>query len=153
MTKPKSKILVTVILMLVASSVAAQTDRVIDEIIEQEKASFGNAVLLILAASGAISEEASVEDALAFLEQSGWEVRGNTANEPVELGDLCYVIMRSFEINGGLFYSLFPGPRYAPRELQYLGFFFGNFSAYRILSGEEVLRILGSTLAWKEEQS
>ena len=61
MTKPKSKILVTVILMLVASTLAAQTDRVIDEIIEQEKASFGNAVLLVLAASGAISEEASVD--------------------------------------------------------------------------------------------
>ena len=58
--------------------------------------------------------------------------------------------MKAFEIPGGLLYALFPGPRYACNELAYLGFIKGNNSPYRTLSGEEMLRMMGYALGWKE---
>lgn len=46
-------------------------------------------------------------------------------------------------------YRLLPGPRYAVRELKYMGFV-DDTDASKPVSGEEVIRILGYVLEWKE---
>ncbi len=107
---------------------------------------------LVLSAAGIIPEEASIQDAIDNLANTGWRVRIKDEDKIISLGVLSYVIMKSFSIPGGLFYSIFPGPRYASRELKYLGFYTGRYTTGRALSGEEVVRIVGNALAWKEEE-
>jgi hypothetical protein len=60
--------------------------------------------------------------------------------------------MRALDIPGGIMYSMFPGPRYAAREIAYLGFVRGSGAPGRTVSGNEVMYILGRVLEWKEGQ-
>ncbi len=142
-----------VMFCLVSASLGAQQEAVVDEILQQKEASFGSSMYLVLSAAELISGDASVQEALSYLAQAGWGIPAKTADEPVTLGELCHATMQSFGIAGGLFYAIFPGPRYAARELKYLDFYPGSYAWSRLPSGEEVLRILGKALAWKEEQS
>lgn len=50
--------------------------------------------------------------------------------------------MKAFGINGGLMYSIFPGPRYAFRELVYKGIITRNTNPGGRLSGTNALRII-----------
>jgi hypothetical protein len=54
--------------------------------------------------------------------------------------------MKAFDEKGGLMYRLFPGPRYAVRELAYLGLVHGKAHSGRFPSGQEVVQILSSYL-------
>jgi hypothetical protein len=62
------------------------------------------------------------------------------------LGEYAYILMKAFHMQGGIMYSIFPGPRYASRELAFLEMIPGSASSGRTLSGEEVIRILGNVL-------
>ena len=153
MTKTTAAISLIVMFCLVSGSLGAQQEAVVDELLQQKEASFGGSMYLVLSAAELISGNASVQEALAYLAQAGWGIPAKTVDEPVTLGELCHATMQSFGIAGGLFYAIFPGPRYAARELKYLDFFPGSYACSRLPSGEEVLRILGKALAWKEGQS
>ena len=153
MTKHMAAASLIVMFCLVSGVLGAQQEAVVDELLQQKEASFGNAMYLVLAASELVPGDASVQEALDYLAQAGWGIPSKTADEPVTLGELCHATMQSFGIAGGLFYAIFPGPRYAARELKYLDFYLGSYACSRLPSGAEVLRILGKALAWKEEQS
>ena len=131
----------------------AQSDEVIDELLAEKKASFGKSAYIVLTATGMISEDASEDKALSLIREKGWKSLKKDIEEPINLGELSYIIMKAFEMKGGLMYTLFPRPRYASRELSYLGMISGSFEMYRVPSGEEVLRILGRVIDWKETQS
>ena len=148
--KAPPKVPIIIIFVFLSALVYAQSSQVIDEILLEEKATFGKTVYLVLTAAGLIPEEASIQDAVDSLADKEWRVRAQSADAVVGLGALSYLIMKSFDIPGGLFYTIFPGPRYASRELKYLGFFTGRYATGRTVSGEDVLRILGNALAWKE---
>jgi hypothetical protein len=138
--------------LVLAVSVSAQSNQFIDELLLEEQVSFGSAVHLVLNAVELISEEASVEEALQVLVEQEWEIKVKEPLEPILLGEYALLIMTSLDIPGGLMYSLSPGPRYACRELDYLGFIYERPLSYRKLSGDEALQILGGVLEWKQDQ-
>ena len=153
MTKKLAAVSLLVMFCLVSGPLGAQQEIVVDELLQQKEASFGSSMYLVLAAAELISGDASIQQALDYLAGTGWGIPAKTADEPVTLGEVCHATMQSFGIPGGLFYAIFPGPRYAARELKYLGFYFGTYACSRLPSGAEVLRILGKALEWKEGQS
>ena len=53
-------------------------------------------------------------------------------------------------MHGGIMYSILPGPRYATRELAFLGIISGPAKPGMSLSGERALRILEQVLHRKE---
>jgi hypothetical protein len=65
---------------------------------------------------------------------------------PITLGELACLIMKTQGMGGGILYTLFPGPRYAARELAYLRLVRGNTHPSRTVTGEEVMRILAAVL-------
>ena len=71
--------------------------------------------------------------------------------QPVTLGQVCFLIMQTQKMKGGLLYSLFPGPHYATRELASQGLLKGYTHPNRVVSGEEVMWILGAVLDLKEK--
>jgi len=139
--------------LAVNMSLAAQSNDLIDALLAEEEASYGKAAYLALTASGLITEEQSPEQALEVLQEQGWRLDILTAGEPIKLGEYSFILMKAFHIQGGLMYSIMPGPRYAGRELSYLGMILGSPSPYRTISGEEAVRILGNILEWQEEGS
>jgi hypothetical protein len=140
-------------LTLIAGSAVlfAQSNEFIDQVLTKKQLDTASAAYLALAASGLADPGMSTDQALSALGQRGWNVKLSSPAAPVTLGQYSYLLMRAFNISGGLFYRAFPGPRYAERELAYRGFITDRANPYRTLSGEEALRILGAVLASKEE--
>lgn len=137
------------VLALLAACVlpaAAQSNQLLDRLLEQPRASFGAAAYLVLAASGALDPEATEQQALESLSAKGWKLRAAQAEEPIRLGEFCFLIMKAFGEKGGLMYRLIPGPRYAVRELAYRGLVHGKVHSGRLPTGQEVVQILSSYL-------
>ena len=136
-----------------AAALIAQSNDLLDELLAEEKTSFGKASYFVLLSVGLIQEDATVEQSLTVLERQDWSLKRKGKNEPITLGEYSYLLMKTLAIPGGLMYGIFPGPRYAFRELFYLGIGSGKSNPYRHISGVEAVRMLGRALDWKEEKS
>lgn len=124
----------------------AQSNEILDTLLDQEQATLGHTAYLVFLAAEIADEEWSPDRATDELRALDWGFEEADADDTVDLGALSFIIMKSFDMGGGIMYSLFPGERYAARELAYLGFVPGYASPYRTLSGREVTLILGRTL-------
>ena len=147
-------ILLSGFLFLPAFQLYSQSNEVIDALLEQKEASIGSAAYIVLSAAGLLSDDTGIEDAFLALKEQKWiKIKEEkTPNSPVKLGEFSFILMKAFDIKGGILYSIFPGTRYAAKELACLGFIDGDKSPYRYVSGEEVLQMLGSILDLKEEE-
>ncbi len=134
--KHKTQIIVpfVFVLLTIPQFVFGQSNAVIDRLIAQEAATYADAYYMVQAAAGHTAEPPS---------ESGSE-------RSISLGEYSYLIMQAFDIPGGLMYRLFPGPRYATREIAYQGFIRGSEMPGRTISGREVLNILRRVMEWKE---
>ena len=149
----KSLTLLLLFALLAAGMSFGQSNELLDVLFEEPTTSLGQAAYLVLTASGRIPDDSSPADAAAALSGQGWSVPERSADEPLTLGEYSYLLMQAFELKGGVMYRIFPGPRYAGRELAYLELIKGDTSPYRTFSGEEAIGILGRLMEWKEEQS
>jgi hypothetical protein len=87
------------------------------------------------------------EAAFAMAREKGWLPENAESGGPVDLGGAARLFMGAFEIKGGLMYRLFPGRRYACREMVNQGFIEGPAYPNRKVSGEQFLGILGTVLS------
>lgn len=124
----------------------AQSNLRMDTLLSQKSASFGEAVYLVMTATGRVSDSASIGEAIAALRTAHWGVRLEESNAPLTLGEFALLVMRGFDLQGGIMYRLFPGPRYAARELVYRKAIYGDPSPYRKVSGAEIVQILGNVM-------
>jgi hypothetical protein len=149
--RPKRFHLLAVLLLAGAANLVAQSNQTIDRLLDEKPATFGDAASVILSAVGFVPENATGEEATVAVAEKKLLTKTPPPTELATLGQVCYLIMETQGIKGGLFYTLFPGPRYATRELASLGFLKGYTHPNRVVSGEEVMWILGAVLEWKEK--
>jgi len=142
-----------VLLLSIALPLAAQSNQLLDQLLDQPAASFGDVVYMTLSAAKLVPETATPQEALEALQAQNWKVQILPADAPMPLGEYSFLLMKAFKLSGGLFYNLFPGPRYAVRELGYLKIIPTDARPNRMLSGEEAVRILGNVMARKEGSS
>ena len=133
------------------ANLVAQSNQTIDRLLDEKPATMGDAACVILSAVGLVPESSTGEEAIAAIADKKLLPKTPSATEPATLGEVCYLIMETQGIKGGLFYTLFPGPRYATRELASLDLLKGSTHPNRVVSGEEVMWILGAVLDWKEK--
>lgn len=139
----------SLVALLAASAAGAawgQSNEVIDSLLSEQEATLAKTAYLVLAASGAIEDSQTVDQAFTALQGLPWGFAAATPDQVVTFGSCSYLIMRAFEVRGGLMYRLFPGPRYAARELAYRDAYRGRTSPGHVLSGREVADILGRVL-------
>jgi hypothetical protein len=149
----RGRILLLVVLVGLSATVGfAQSNALIDQVLEQKKVGYSYAAYLVLSAAGIIKDTATPEQAMEALKQQDWGIKVPEEPTDISLGQYAYLIMKAFNIPGGLMYRLMPGSRYAAREIAYLGFVTENPSPYRSISGQEAMQILNNVLSWKEEQ-
>lgn len=125
------------VLLFISQLISAQSNAVIDRLIEQETASYADAVYMLRSAAGDSTEPPSE----------------SVTDRTISLGEYSHLVMESFEFPGGIMYRLFPGPRYAAREFAYHGFIRGSEMPGRTITGREVINILRRVLEWKEESA
>jgi outer membrane protein OmpA-like peptidoglycan-associated protein len=117
---------------------------------------YAQAAWFVLEAAEAGSGD--MEAAFAYAAGQGW-LRVNPASSqaadlrdmPVSLGELSFLIMKSFNLKGGYLYRIFRGnrtlgSRYAYREMIYRGFITGITDPARPVRGEQFFQILGNVL-------
>jgi hypothetical protein len=106
----------------------------IDIILESAEISFAQAAAFVQAAA-----ESSVPAVLP------------SPDRPIKLGELSFLIMKSFQMKGSFLYALFPGPRYAYRELSYLRFLPEPGDPAMKVSGAQFLQIVERVLNQRVE--
>jgi hypothetical protein len=118
-----------------------------DALLETRAVSFAQAARFVLAAAEVLAETSPPDAAFALAAAKGWLPEKARPDDPVTTGELCFLIMNAFDMKGSFLYSLFPGPRYAFREFDYLGLVPGRRDPALKVSGEELLRILSMTIS------
>ena len=96
-----------------------------------------------------IDASADLPAALGKASELGLFYSGKTAETPVRVDELSYMLMTSLSLKGGLMYGIFPGFRYAYREMVYKKIVDGSGGPSRIVSGDEVMRSLSAAMDLK----
>ncbi|HAP42731.1 MAG: hypothetical protein A2087_04910 [Spirochaetes bacterium GWD1_61_31] len=137
------KVLLVLVLAIVPLAVFGQSNEFMDELLQQDSISVGQAAYLVLVASENLSEDADIQRSFDLLESLGWASGGNDASTPIRLGEYAYILMRAFDVPGGLLYTIFPSARYAYRELRYKMVIQGRSDPADTINGNLAIRLLG----------
>jgi hypothetical protein len=145
--------LLVLFLLFLSFTGFAQSNTFLDEVLEREEVLFGGALKLVFSGAGLLPEDVTEERAIAYLESQDWGIAVKGTAQTITLGEYSLVVMKALDLPGGIMYSIASVPRYAVRELDYLGFIDGSTAPGRTLSGEEAVRVLGRALEWRREES
>jgi outer membrane protein OmpA-like peptidoglycan-associated protein len=129
-----------------AAFLHAQTAAEMDALLETQTVSFAQAARFTLVTADILDERAA--GAYALAQERGWLPETAEADNPIRLGELCFLMMKAFNIKGSFLYALFTGPHYAFRELDYLKLIPGRRDPALKVSGENFLYILGGVTAY-----
>ena len=147
------KIIIVCFLVAISSIVPVfcQSNLLIDVMLREKQATFGKAVYLILTSGAIISEKTPIVGALKALEEKRWGFSGKKDSDSLTIGELSLLLMKSFDLPGGIMYSLLGGPRYAYREMKYLDLIKDTKGAGGFVSGMTVVQTIGKVIEWKEK--
>lgn len=120
----------------------AQSAAVMDTILDQDALTFGAASYLMMAARGDIDENTGFDRAAEMMADTQPSFSGMGPEDTLNLGEYSYLLMKVYEVSGGLMYRILPGPRYAVRELAYIDVVQGGSYPKSVLTGERAVRIL-----------
>jgi hypothetical protein len=130
-----------------ASSLFSQSAAVMDSLVGNPELTWTQVSYLVFTASGQLAETSEPERAFALLQQLDWVAPGIEADSPVPLADFAWLLARTWRVSGGLWFNLFPGPRYAFREFQYRGWLPAGLDPGSEVSGAQAIGLLGKILA------
>ena len=133
-----------------APLLAAQSNEVMDAVLSEAALSYAHAAYIVGTASGHVDETVAPEDAVAQVEQQGFGLKGLKPTDPVTLGNFSYMLTRAFGISGSIMYAILPGPRYATRELVFLGIISGPAMPGMTLPGDRAMRIVEQIIHRRE---
>ncbi len=138
------RLIIKTILLISLFPLAAQSNEMMDSFLAKEEADLGTSAYLVLAASGQISPEAGIDDALSWIESEGLDSKFSSLDpeRPVSYGEFSFLIMKGFNLSGGIMYTLIPGPRYAAREISYRKWILGSSIPGRAVKPFEALNAL-----------
>ncbi len=137
---------VLALLCFVSAAASAQSAQVMDGIIATHEITLSQASYLVFFASGKLTEEDSPEKAYALLLDFGWLKGAGISVLAMKSSEYAYLLARSFHLPAGILSTLFPGPRYAYRDLVSQGFFSPQGDPDEPLTGVEAVRILSQVM-------
>jgi hypothetical protein len=136
----------SLLLGLSAAGAAAQSNEFMDSLLASGAVTAGQASYLALVASDKLGEDADQARAFEKLQSLGWAPKAAKADDPIRLSSYAFILMRAFALKGGVMYSLFPGPRYAYRELSSRRLIQGRSDPAETVDGVAAVRILNRVL-------
>ena len=145
----KKYLLLFTFCLALAFQAFAQTAGEMDAILASQGVSYDQAARFVLQAADVANLSSS--EAFSFTQEQKWLPASASSGEQARLDSLSLLIMRAFEMKGGLLYSVTKSPHYAYRELMYKGIIVGRVDPHMAVSGEELLFILGRVLSGTED--
>jgi len=135
-----------VFLLFVVPMLFAQSNDMIDRILAEDVASIGSVAYVALSAAELINDDTTPARAVRVASEAGWLPEQADASAPASFGQMAFLMMQALEVNGGLMYRLFPGPRYAAREFVYRKWSPERKAPGDRISGQFLLRVAGNFL-------
>jgi len=108
------------ILLLSGGMLSAQSNEVLDTFLTMDNSDFATTVYLVLSASGVVPEDVPPRVAYQALLQKGWGFPQSNTDRPVLWGEYSLLLMKAFNLKGGILYSVLGGQRYAVKEVNFL---------------------------------
>jgi len=143
----KVSIIIAGFLFIMPVLVSAQTAAELETVLRTDNVTCAQAAGFVLAAAQDAAVKNTSKDAFEQAMAKGWFPSGTTAEEQITLGRLSLLIMKAFNIQGGIMYTLFPGPRYAFRTMVSRSYIQGAADPAMRVNGERFLRILEKVLS------
>jgi len=143
----KAPIIIAGFLLIAPVFVSAQTAAELDTVLGTQNLTCAQAAGFVLAATADTSVKNTSKDAFEQAVAKGWLPQGTKPDENITLERLSFLIMKAFNIKGGIMYTFFPGPRYAFRAMVSRSYIQGAADPDMKVSGDRFLRILGKVLS------
>ena len=139
-------------LLLIPVLVSGQTAAEMERLIETGAVSYGQAARFVLEAADVpgFSGASSAADAFRYAADNKWLPRKASAGDEASLQGVALLVMESFGIKGGIFYSIFKNSHYAYRELIYKDIIQGRTDPQMTIAGDYLLFLIGKSLDYTE---
>jgi hypothetical protein len=137
------------VIMFFAFPLSAQTAQKMENLLNQDVITWQDAAIFALEAS----EKAVLDnphEAFQFASSSEFLPQKIEASQNASLDGISLLLMKAFDLKGGLFYSIFKNSHYAYRELVYKDIIQGKSDPEMTVSGQEFLFMINRILAIKE---
>jgi len=130
---------------LFSPSLYAQTAAELEELLQIQTVSYGQAARFVLEAADTTNVNDAAQ-AFEFAAERSWLPKKAAAEKPITLAELSFLIMKAFDLRGGMMYAIKPCPRYAYRSMISRSFIQGASDPAMTVSGDRFLLILGNVL-------
>ncbi|MDR2965055.1 MAG: hypothetical protein LBU88_04700 [Treponema sp.] len=128
-----------IILLIITGFLPAQsTASEIEALLETNTVTYAQAVRFVLDAADVLSTS-NPEEAFRYAVEQKWLPQGVSPGDIARLDGISLLIMRSFDLKGGIMYSIFKNPHYAYRELVYKDIIYGMIFPKMTVTGENLL--------------
>ena len=131
----------------------AQTAVRLEAILDTPELSWSQAAAFILEAADlrSGSEWAQADKAFEFAMEQRWLPKHLSPGDTARLNGAALLLMRSFDIKGGIFFRAGKSPHHAYRELVHKKVIRGNSDPDMTVSGQQLLLMVNKILAMKGE--
>lgn len=120
----------------------SQNSEKVSELLKSEKISKGQAAYFVCVYNNIADENILDADAFSVLFERNLFGGKENADEKISLSESCFLIARTVNMKGGVFYSIFRSRRYALREFKALGIVPKTADPQQKVSGSEFLALL-----------
>ena len=134
------------LLLILPVLLPAQTAAEIEELLNTKAVSYEQAARFLLEAAD-LSAPRTPPEAFQYAAERRWLPKKAVAGGEASLQGVSLLVMRSFNLKGGLFYSIFKNPHYAYRELVYQDVIQGRSDPQMAVSGETLLFIVNRVIS------
>jgi len=151
----RKQLCIIICLLLSVPVIYSQIAQKVEELLNTEAVSNGQAAWLVLEAAD-ISGPAGISgeaEAFSYASANKWFPSGAVPSGKVRFDRVSSLIMKAFGMKGGIFYSLTKSPHYAYRELVYRNVIVGRSDPGMNVSGYELLYMVNRVLSYQEAGS
>jgi hypothetical protein len=147
----KKSIIFLLFLTLTILALPAQSNAVMDQFLSREEADVPTSLLLIAQATDQLPSEAAPADAISWAEEQSWGKKLTQGDDQAMTSGLFHLaLFKSFNIKGGIMYTITKSPRSAALEAGYQGYITGVPYVNHKMTPVEVLDSLSMALEIQE---
>ena len=137
------------LVFILSAPLFGQTAARLEALLDKTELTWLEVTAFVLEASEA-GAYSNAQEAFNFAAGNKWLPKDAEANGTVRLDGAALLLMQSFGLKGGMFYSMTKSPHHAYRELVFKKVIRGAADPHTIVSGRDLLLMIGRLLALKE---
>lgn len=138
----------SIVFLILLAPIFAQTAAEIETLLASGAVSYDQAASFVLKAAD-VQVSGS---AFSYASEQKWLPKNAAPEDTARFNGVALLLMRSFGLEGGIFYSLTKSPHHAYRELVYKGLIRGDIDPDMPVSGQQLLLIVSRLLSIKEKE-